>query len=110
MRKLKVIDFDRNHLGTIVQESGGQLRLEVVKEEYRKQLEAFLKRITTEPVYLIGGEQIEKDGKRRFIRRRKQVRPEDEDFLLGVQLLLNKTRFGETRLRGLVLHEGERHE
>ncbi|MBI5649630.1 MAG: hypothetical protein HZC40_04165 [Chloroflexi bacterium] len=106
MKILKVIDFKRNVLGIIRQDSAGALQLQVGEEKYRQDLERFVQQIARQPVYLTGGEKIEKDGKVIFVTRRKQVRPADAEFFAGVQELLNTTRFGETRLRGLVVQEG----
>ena len=109
MGTLKIVDFDGHHLGTITQDANGELDLEVVDERYRADSKAFLQRIASQPVYLTTGERIEKERKVSFVTRRKQVHPTDPDFLAGVKELLNKTRFGETRVRGLLLREGGGH-
>ncbi|MGQ9555530.1 MAG: hypothetical protein ACUVWR_15615 [Anaerolineae bacterium] len=105
MRLLKILDFDKKQLGAIRMLPDGQLQLEVSDKGQRHNLEAFLKRITSEPAYLTGGERSEVGGKTTFITRRRQVRPGDTDFLAGVQELLNKTRFGSTRVRRLLVGE-----
>jgi hypothetical protein len=109
MHAIKIIDFDGHHVGMITQNIEGQLELEVINDRYREDSKSFLQRITSKPVYLTTGERIEKEGKLTFVTRRKRVRPEDPDFLAGVKELLNKTRFGDTRVRGLLLHEGGGH-
>jgi hypothetical protein len=105
MKILKVIDFERNVLGVIRQDSTGALQLQVNEEKFRPDLERFVQQISRQPVYLTAGEKIEKDGRVTFVTRRKQVELSDAEFLLGAQELLNATRFGETRVRGLVVQE-----
>lgn len=109
MRTLRIVDFDGDHLGTITQDTNGELHLEVVDEGYREDMSDFLQRITSQPIYLKTGERIEREGKITFVTRRKEVTPTDPDFLAGVKGLLNKSRFGETRVRGLLLREGGEH-
>ncbi len=110
MTKLKIIGLDLEHFGSILQGQDGSLYLEVADERFRDDLEALLARIRSESVYLTTGERSEEGDQVTFRTRRKHVRPGDADFLAAVQELLRKVRFGETRVRGLLLRGAENHE
>lgn len=109
-RVLKIIAMNQEHLGSVFQSDDGSVSLDVVDERFRNDLEALLARIRSEPLYLTTGERSEEGNQVTFTTRRKHVRPGDADFLAAVQELLRKVRFGETRVRGLLLRGAENHE
>lgn len=109
-RILKVVTLNQEHLGSIFLDADGDLSLEIADERFRDDLEALLARIRSEPLYLTTGERSEEGDQVTFTTRRKYVRPGDADFLTAVQELLRKVRFGETRVRGLLLRGAGNHE
>lgn len=106
---LKVVSFNQVHLGTISQSSTGQLRLEVLDEHFRTDMETFVRRLLEEPVYLTLGERRQKGGKTIFVTKRQHIHPGQPQFLAAARELLNTIRFGEMRVRGLIVTTGGPH-
>lgn len=106
---LKVISFNQVHLGTIRQRATGEMHLEVLDEHFRTDLEAFVRRLLEEPVYLTLGERRQEGIKTAFVTKRQRVYPGQPQFLTAVRELLNTIRFGEIRVRGLIVTTGGPH-
>lgn len=102
---LKIVDLKGNHLASIHQEGGSNLRIEIIDESLRQELDTFFKRILSEKVYLVRGTRETKDRQVIHQTVRKQVQPGDPDFLKGVQDMITRTRLrlGGQRVRALLI-------
>ena len=102
---LKIVDLKGQHLANLHQEPGAGLMLEVIDEQLRPELEAFLEAVRTEPVYLVSGTHKIEGQRNTHQTVRKLVRPGEVDFLKGVQDLIarQKVQIGDRRVRGLLV-------
>jgi len=106
---LKISDLKGNHLADLYQEAGGGLRLEVIAEEQRPELEGLLEAIRTGPVSLVGGSTETRGERIVHETRRRTVTPGEPDFLKAVQdwLVRQKVQVGGQRVRGLLIEPRE---
>jgi hypothetical protein len=105
MSKLKLVDFQGNHLATITQDDSGELSFEVVNEVLEEELKSLFISIEKEPHYLTLG--TYRAQNKQVVRQtlRKKLEPGDPDFLRGVkdQITRQKVEIGGKRIRGLLI-------
>jgi hypothetical protein len=111
MSKLKLVDFQGNHLATIIQDDSGELSLEVVSEGLEEELKSLFISIEKEPQYLTLGKYSTHNKQVIQQTLRKKIEPGDPNFLRGVrdQITRQKVKVGGIRIRGLLIdNEGRK--
>jgi hypothetical protein len=85
MNKLKLVDFQGNHLATITQDDSRELSLEVVNEGLEEELKSLFISIEKEPQYLTLGKYSTQNEHVIQQTLQKKLEPGDPNFLRGVR-------------------------
>lgn len=106
---LKIVDLKGNHLASIYRENSGKLSLKIIDKNLEEEITSFFDKLESEPVYLVGGTLEMEDKTKVYRTQRRQVRPEDDDFFMGVTDMITRSRItlGGLRVRGLVVSDQE---
>ena len=102
---LKIVDFKGNVLGEVQQTTDGGLTLDVKDERFHEELNAILRRVIAEPIYIIWGRSFQESGRTMRETRRTLVEKTDPAFLSAMADWITRSKItvnGE-RIRALVI-------